>query len=439
MRPVFLVMVVTVLCSNFASALEWDIAVPGAKARLGFGGGFFVGAWSQLRLEVSGAGAYSLKLDTLSGRFREGFQSLTAKLEVEPGSGVRVRTLELPLSNHVVHLRLESEAGAKIVTIQPLNAATAISLTTELTGVRGNSFELSPLDLPTNPALLLGVPQIVASETASPGALLAALAAGVQVSLNPADSSLNNLSGTVGLGRLERDPNDPRLPPTFSLDGLAKAIAPEVEAPTGRHLILGWWSVGGALLSLWIYSARRFELRFVRGSALAMLGFGLVGFWAFAPNDSVFEKTSQLLIGAQGWGLNLKVHSRLDLRSDSILLPAGAKVFGGEILEYLVNGVKLQTKAWRRHSYLLPPVAGVVPLRVVGGRIENTGAIKFSEVQVIGYGAQEPLAPGASLRYQETGITSFGNFETLPRGSVVARASGLTPLIVIALPEEKTP
>lgn len=432
----FLVTVLTLCCSSFAFALEWDIAMPGAKARLGFGSGFFNGAWSTLRLEVSGAGAYHLKLSTLSGRFRDGFLPMSAHLEVPEGSGVRVQTLLVPLSNHLVRLTLEGETGAKTVMLEPFNAATAISLTAGRTGARGNSFELNPEELPVNPALLLGVPEvIVVDNPVHTGSLLAALAAGSRVFLNPDNKMLEHLSGTVGLGRLERNPNSVSLPATINLDSLAKTLAPEVHVPALRHLILGWWAVAGFIIGLWVYSARRLEVRFVWGSGAAMFLFGLVGFWAFAPQSPSAENTTQVLIGSRGWGLKLTVSSRLDLRASKIHLPAGAKTLSGELLEYHSDGVELETKAWREHSYILPPVASVVPLRVINGRIENSGSIRFSEVQVIGFGAQEPLAPGSSLKYQETGISGFNNFEALPKGSVVARVTGSQPLIVIALPE----
>jgi hypothetical protein len=436
MRHCFLVMVLTLCCSSFAFALEWDVTVPGAKARLGFGGGFFNGAWSQLRLEASGAGAYRLKLATLSGRFRDGLLPLTAKLEVPEGSGVRVQTLILPLSNHVVRLTLEGETGAKTVTLEPLNTATSINLTSGVTGARGNSFELSPEDLPVNPALMLGVPEVIVSENGvHSGALLAALAAGSRVFLKSDMKLLEHLSGTVGLGRLERNLDSKILPASLSLDSLAKMLAPQVHIPAQRHQVLGWWAVVGFIVALWVYSARRFEVRFVWGSGTAMFVFGLVGFWAFTPQASSAENTAQVLIGSRGWGLKLLVTSRLDLRATKIHLPSGAKILSGELLEYHPDGVDLQTKAWRNHSFVLPPVASMVPLRVSKGYIENTGSMRFSEVQVVGYGAQEPLAPGSRLKYQETGISGSNNFETLPKGSVVARVNGSQPLFVIALPE----
>ena len=436
MRHLFSVMVLTLCCSSFAFALEWDVAVPGAKARLGFGGGFFNGAWSQLRLEVSGAGAYRLKLSTLSGRFRDGFLPLTANLKVPEGSGVRVQTLVLPLSNHVVRLTLEGETGAKTVTLEPFNTAMAISLTSGVTGARGNSFELNPEDLPVNPALLLGVPEVIVSEPGvHTGALLAALAAGSRVFLNSDTKMLETLSGTVGLGRLERNLDSKILPASLNLDSLAKMVAPQVHVPDQRHQILGWWAVAGFIVALWVYSARRLEVRFVWGSGAAMFVFGLVGFWAFTPQASSAENTTQVLIGSRGWGLKLLVTSRLDLRATKIRLPIGAKTISGESLEYHTDGVDLQTRAWRKHSFVLPPVASMVPLRVNLGHIENTGTMRFSEVQVVGYGAQEPLAPGSRSKIQETGISDFYNFETLPRGSVVARVNGLQPLFVIALPE----
>jgi hypothetical protein len=437
MRRAFLVLILTFLCSSFVLALEWDLSVPGAKARLGFGGGFFVGAWSELRLEVSGAGAYRVNLDSQSGRYRDGFKPVQASLTIPEGSGVRVQTLDIPLSNHVVKLSLSGEAGSKNITLEPFNTAMAINLTDGVAGARGNSFELLPEDLPTNPALLLGVPEvIVKNDAVPPGSLLAALAAGSRVFLGPKSQNLKQLSGTVGLGRLERDSSNKSLPATINLESLARTVAPVVNVPVPRHLILGWWAVGGFVLFLAIYSARRLELRFVVGSALLMFLFGMVGFWAFAPQASSSQDSVQVLIGTRGWGLKMIVASRIDLRATQIRLPAGAKPLRAETLEYHSDGVDLKTLAWQKRSYVLPPVVSTVPIRVVNRRIENIGSLVFSEIYVVGFGVQEPVAPGSSAKIAETGFASQNNFEALPKGSVVARVTAAQPLIVIALPEE---
>jgi hypothetical protein len=437
MRRCFLVLVLTFLCSSFASALEWDVSVPGGRARLGFGGGFFVGAWSELRLEVSGAGAYHLDLETQSGRYRDGFKPVKANLTIPEGSGVRVQMLEIPLSNHVVRLTLAGEAGSKTVTLEPFDTAMAVSLTNGVAGARGNSFELLPEDLPANPALLLGVPEvIVKNDAVLPAPLLAALAAGSRVFLNPESRLLNKLSGTLGLGRLERNPSSTILPATINLEGLARTVAPVVNVPTQRHTVLGWWAVGSFVMCLAIYSARRLERSFVVGSAGAMFVFGLVGFWAFAPHAASSENTVQVLIGTRGWGLKMTVASRIDLHESEIRLPAGAKSLAAELLEYHSDGVNLKTLAWKKHSYILPPVVSAVPIRVVNQRIENIGSLVYSEIYVVGFGVQEPISPGSSAKYSETGFASQNNFETLPKGSVVARVKGNQPEFVIALPED---
>lgn len=432
----FFVTFLTVCTSSFASALGWDVSVPGARARLGFGGGFFVGAWSELRLEVSGAGAYQIHLDSQFGRYRDGFKPLKAILTVPEGSGVRVQTLEIPLSNHVAKLTLSSEAGSQTVTLEPFDTAMAISITDGIAGARGNSFELSNEDLPANPALLLGVPEVlVSNHFVSSASLLAALAAGCRVFLSESQM-LPKLNGAIGLGRLERDPGSSRLPATVNLEALARFVVPTVDVPPGRHTFLGWWAVGGFVVGLGIYSARRSERSFVIGAACAMFLFGLVGFWAFAPQSSFTQNTAQVLIGARGWGLKMNVVSRFDLQTSTVALPKGARSLTGESLEYLVDRVNLKSLAWQKHSYLLPPVVSTVSLRVVNQRIENTGNQNFSEIQVVGSGVQEPVLPGLSAKISQTGYSSQFNFEALPVGSVVGKVKGEPAKFVIALPED---
>ncbi len=437
MRRWFFVTFLTFCTSSFASALGWDVSVPGARARLGFGGGFFVGAWSELRLEVSGAGAYQVHLDSQSGRYRDGFKPLTATLRVPEGSGVRVQTLQIPLSNHVAKLRLTGEAGSQTVTLEPFDSAMAISVTDGVAGARGNSFELSSDDLPANPALLLGVPEVVVGNNlVPPASLLAALAAGSRVFMKPGNQILPKLSGAIGLGRLERDPASSRLPATVNLEALARSLVPTVDVPPGRHTFLGWWAVAGFVVGLGIFSARRTERAFVIGSAAFMFLFGMVGFWAFAPQTAFTQNTTQVLIGARGWGLKMNLVSRFDLQASTVALPMGAKSLTGESLEYLTDRVNLKTLAWQKHSYLLPPVVGAVSLRVVNQRIENIGSQMFSEIQVVGSGVQEPIAPGKNAKISQTGYSSQFNFEALPIGSVVGKVKGVPAKFVIALPED---
>jgi hypothetical protein len=436
MRRWFFVTFLTFCTSSFAFALGWDVSLPGARARLGFGGGFFVGAWSVLKLEVSGTGAYQVHLDSQSGRYRDGFKPLKASLTIPEGSGVRVQTLHIPLSNHVAKLTLTGEAGSKTVTLEPFDAAMAISITDGVAGARGNSFELSSEDLPANPALLLGVPEVVTGNNlVSPAPLLAALAAGSRVFV-PESQILPKLSGAIGLGRLERDPESSRLPATVNLEALARSVVPAVDVPPGRHTFLGWWAVGGFLVGLGVYSARRTDRSFVIGAAGAMFVFGLVGFWAFAPQKSFTQNTAQLLIGARGWGLKMMVISRFDLQASNVALPKGAKSLTGESLEYLADRVNLKSLAWQKHSYLLPPVVSAVSLRVVNQRIENIGNQNFSEIQVVGSGVQEPVLPGSSAKISRNGYSSQFNFEALPLGSVVGKVNDVQAKFVIALPED---
>jgi hypothetical protein len=437
MRYAFFVLVLTFCCSSFAFALGWDVSVPGAKARLGFGGGFFVGAWSELKLEVSNAGAYRVNLDSQSGRYRDGFKPLKASLTIPEGSGVRVATLAIPLSNHVVRLTLSGEAGSKTVTLEPFDSAMAISVTGGVAGARGSSFEIAPDDLPANPALLLGVPEVVVQNDAvAPASLLAALAAGSRVFLTKKSQLLQKLNGSIGLGRLDHNLASATLPATINLEALARTVAPLVSVPAQRHTFLGWWAVAGFVVGLGIFSARRTDRSVVVASGIAMFAFGLVGFWAFAPQAASTESTARVLIGARGWGLKMTVVSRLDLRAGIVHLPAGAKSLTKDLLEYRSDGVNLDSLSWQKHSFVLPPVVSAVPLRVVNQRIENLGGKDFSEIQVVGYGVQEPIVSGSSAKISQTGYSAQSNFESLPVGSVVGRVKGVQDEFVIALPED---
>ena len=194
--------------------------------------------------------------------------------------------------------------------------------------------------------------------------------------------------------------------------------------------------MGAVVVCLAIFSAKRLESGFVIGSAIAMFLFGMVGFWAFAPQSASAENTAQVLIGARGWGLKIIVASRFDLQASTLSLPKGAKSLTGESLEYLADRVKLQTLAWQKHSYLLPPTVSALGLRVRNQKIENIGNQEFSEIQVVGFGVQEPIAPGSSAKISQTGYASAFNFEALPVGSVVGKVKGVQTKFVIALLED---
>ncbi|NJK46136.1 MAG: hypothetical protein HC933_19425, partial [Pleurocapsa sp. SU_196_0] len=103
-----------------AQTLEPDLTVPGAEVRLGWGGGFVSGAWSELTLTATGGDAYTATLETSDGTIRTGLKPVGARLEVASGSGVRSETLLVPLFvKRPVKLTLQSALGAKSVKLEP--------------------------------------------------------------------------------------------------------------------------------------------------------------------------------------------------------------------------------------------------------------------------------------------------------------------------------
>jgi hypothetical protein len=83
-----------------------DLKIAGASAQLGLGGGFFINAWSELRLEAHAPGAYRLELETSEG-VRNGRNQIRALLEVKDAPGVRSSHVRVPLfSASPVRLKL---------------------------------------------------------------------------------------------------------------------------------------------------------------------------------------------------------------------------------------------------------------------------------------------------------------------------------------------
>jgi hypothetical protein len=401
--------------SVVAQTLEPDLTLPGAEVRLGWGGGFVSGAWSELTLTATGGDAYTATLETSDGTIRTGLKPIRARLEVAAGSGVRSETLLVPLFvKRPVKLTLQSALGTKSVKLEPFAQTPDGNL------------------LASSPAAYLGGVRV--SGDLEPSAALTALAGGASVTAN-----LERLpSGALGLGDLQRETTGEARPTSsVTVGNLIAALAPDANPPERQSLALALWSVAAFIGVLGLYSARRLDARFsIAGAGLALV-FGAVGFAALQTEAPFAERNQRVLIGAGGWGLSLTVWSRFNAQGGAQTLAVSAQTLEPMERRYTKEATLLEVKPWSRFSYWNAPKAARVPLRVTKQWIENSASTRVENVFVVGHGLLEPI----SAVRRELGVATnvfapqqYDDFaRLLPEGSAIGT---LEDTIVIALPEQ---
>ena len=436
---------------SHAWALEPDVSVTGADARLGLGGGFWVGSWVQLRLEARGAGAYRVRLRAQDGSLRSGLTPFEARLEILDAPGVRVAQLKLPLfSRRPVNLTLDGPTGSKTVRIEPYPGVPAVRPTSRVSSgsqwLGERIIDLTPADVSANPALWLAAPDLVLSEgPEGQGASLALawLAAGGRVIGQNLPGTLERVpDGPIGLGRLIRAQAAPR-GPHLKLESVLRGALPEASAPQTHNPALGWWCVGLFAACLGAFSLRRFDATSNLFVAVVAAVVGGLGAWAFAPVAQESEWRASVRIGAGGWGLETELVSLVSLRQRELKLPPGAEPLERVPRTYELNDTSLMQDAWSRTAYWMPPRAVSLPLRVVNGRVENRSGVALARLFVVGLGAQEPLGPRSARKLRR--ISEFAPPEwdalasVLPTGTALAYTAPTAdePLsLLVALPED---
>jgi hypothetical protein len=434
---------------------EPDLKIAGASAQLGLGGGFFINAWSELRLEAHAPGAYRLELETSEG-VRNVRNRIRAVLEVEDAPGVRSSHLRLPLfSASPVHLRLIGPGGERKTVLEPFEPGLILtnSLSNDLTnslssGLDGHfekeqsnraRFEVYGPDLQSDPALWLGANELRLSPNANPvseALALAWLAAGGWIVAPEGTPGLERVAaGRFGLGSFNFKDG---LAKRVNLQRIALALEPQAPSITWPGSRYGFWALGAFMACLIAWRFGQHQVKVVLSSAVIAVALGAVGMIAWTPSVEA-QSVKRALIGSGGWGLELSVHDVPTLKSGELRLEPGARpileTFGARI--YLADATVVKKPAWSRVRYWLPPKARAVPLRVRNGQIEHQIREPLQDVFVVGFGLQEPMMAGVSrsIKQLETRLPQGleGLIDLLPTGTVIAR----TRLAVyVALPED---
>jgi hypothetical protein len=426
---------------------EPDVKVAGASAQLGLGGGFFINAWSELRLEAHAPGSYRLELETSEG-VRNGRNQIRALLEVEDEPGMRSSRVRLPLfSASPVRLKLIGPGGESKAVLEPFESELVLS--NSLDGIASNRARLEVYgpDLQPDPALWLGANELRLSTNANPISeplALAWLAAGGRIMAEENTPGLERVSpGLFGLGAFNSSSSgargsDAAMTKRVNLQRIALALEPSAPTITWPGSRYGFWALGAfmACVIAWRFGQR--QPKVILSSAVIAVLFGVIGLIAWTPSVQA-KSIKHTLIGSGGWGLELSVQDVPTLKSGALRLEPGARpileTFGSRM--YLADSTVVNKPAWSRVRYWLPPKARAVPLRVRNGRIEHQIKESLQDLFVVGFGVQEPMLTGASRKIQKLetrlpqGLEAL--IDLLPSGTVIARTNLA---IYVALPEE---
>jgi hypothetical protein len=423
-----------------------DLKIAGASAQLGLGGGFFLNAWSELRLEAHAPGSYRLELETSEG-VRNGRNQIRALLEVADAPGVRSSHVRVPLfSASPVRLKLVGPNGESKTVLEPFESGLVLSNSADGVPSNRQRLEVYGPDLQPDPALWLGSSELRLSASANPVSepfALAWLAAGGQIVAPDGTPGLERVpSGLFGLGSLgslgSLDSLNVAAVKRVNLQRMALALEPAAPVITWPGLRYGLWALGAFVACLIAWRFGQQQPKVVLSSAVIAVMLGVVGMIAWKP-DVQAKSLKRALIGSGGWGLELTVQDVPTLKSGELRLEPGARpifeTFGPRT--YLHDATVVKKPAWSRVRYWLPPKARAVPLRVRAGRIEHQIKEPLQDLFVVGFGLQEPFAAGATRKIQKLETRLPQGLEALidlmPNGTVIARTNLA---IYVALPED---
>ncbi|MFN3265810.1 MAG: hypothetical protein ACK41E_03120 [Deinococcales bacterium] len=405
-RVVALLTALWLLCAAAqADSAEGTVHLPGAFAEVGWAGKISVPSWVEFRLVATGANSYKAMLETSEGKVLEGLTPIRATLELPEGAGVRATRVLVPLtSTRTIKITLSSASSSASGRFEP----------------SPERLELDGTRLPPDPSLYLAGQQIFGQ--LEPENALPALAGGAVLEQAPPGL----VKGKWGLGAVATPHTALRL-----LEVLPK-YAPPVLVPERRHTLLGFWSVGVFVVLLGLYSLKRHDWRYTVGLAFCSAILAALGVWANQPNAPFNEKRQTVLIGANGWGTRWEILTRFSLRSDWKLPPSAMLLGSNRLIErdYTTTYSLLKLAGWQKISYVLPPKASRVPVRLEKGKLYNESGSPLEKIFVRGYGRQEPLASQASRQIQAKVYETLpwdeylDLLQVLPTGTVLAQQNG---------------
>jgi hypothetical protein len=391
--------------------------IPGAEATLGWQGEFSSGAWVEFRLVATGGGAFRATLETAEGSRLEGLTPITAKLEVSDAPGTRESRLLVPImTTRVVKLSISGGTGSRSVRLEP----------------KANALRINSERVPLEPGLYLSGHKI--EGTLEPTTALAALAGGAQLAATP-----RLPSGALGLGGVDDSSR------ALNWFELLRRVEVQTTPPNRQSEVLALWCMAAFVVMIGLFSARRFDPKWLVMAAGGSATLALIGWLAWQPISTRAEAQTKVLIGARGWGLAWNVQKRFELRLEDARgwrLPPSAMILQPAKLarQYELEQTWVRASTWRFVTYLEPPKATRIPLRFEEDRLINDSSMKLEQLFILGHGALEPLLPNATrviskateVAYAPEPYDAWAEF--LPLGTALARVAGQNTWL-IALPE----
>ncbi len=403
-----LVAVIGVVALVGAASAQAGGASRSASLELGFGGAVVADAWNPFRLVLRDVGPVTFELAIDRGTLRDGERWSVYRAELPGGSGLSVvedevfvpvwRSLSWTVRSGGLTIASGSVARTQ-ADRRPLDVIVGEPGPVVRGGViGGRSVDLAADRLPLRSAAYDGVGRvIVATPSARPQALLAAAVAGAEVVLTPAAVANAELSAlvpaggerVVGAGRLvSLDAWRPSPDTAARVDQAALlsafAAAERIALPRPAPVLPLLVAAAGYALAVLLV------LRFagvpgVTAALVLALGASLAVWAPLRPERPTLDASRDLVIGAEGIGQRWRVHERVTLPAQTLVLDVAGWPLSNVEARLGPASVTVDLPRWRHLTVVERPRTAALPLlQQADGAWRNQGAVPLTVVAIRG-------------------------------------------------------
>ncbi len=445
------------LAAAVALALAMTLAAASAQGdtrpaalELGFGGALVADAWNPLRLVLRDVGPVEFELAIDRGTLRDGERWSRYRSEIRGGSGLTVFEDEVFVPvwrslSWTVRSGGLTVASGSVPRVQADRRALDLAvgepgevLRAALTG--GRTVDLDVDRLPLRSAAFDGVANlIVATGSARPQALIAAAVAGADVVLTPTARANPELGAMLPAGVETRIVGAGRLltqeawlanltNPTRRLDqaALVSALAATERVSAPRPVALLPLLLAASGYALFVLLVLRFGGLPGMMAALVLGLTAAVAAWVpLRPADATIDQVRELVIGADGVGQRWRLHERLTLPAQTIVLDVAGWPLSNIDARQSPGQVAVDLARWRSVLVLERPRATTMALvQDADGSWRNDGQRTLDVVAVRGGAAVQDVAAGSVVpvptRDVALGSVASALLELVPNGAAVA-------------------
>ena len=390
-----------------------------ASLELGFGGALVADAWNPLRLVLRDVGPVTFELAIDRGTLRDGERWSVYRAELEGGSGLSVVEDEVfvpvwrSLSWTVRSGGLTVASGSVARTQadrRPLDVIVGEPgpvVRSRVIGAR--SVDLAADRLPLRSAAYDGVGRvIVATPSARPQALLAAAVAGAEVVLTAAAAANPDLNAllpaggerAVGAGRLVsidawRPAPDAAWRPDQAALLSAFAAAERIALPRPAPVLP--LLIAASAYALAVLLVLRFAgVPGVTAALVLALGASLAVWTPLRPERPTIDATRDLVVGAEGIGQRWRLHERLTLPAQTLVLDVAGWPLTDVEARLGPASVAVDLPRWRHLLVVERPRTTALPLlQRADGAWHNQGAVPLTVVAIRGGDHVDDVPPDA--------------------------------------------